>query len=273
MLCKFSKMFFKSIFNFQRVTLPFIMLLLISSRTLAGESTHRYYYQLKIYHLGSLTQQARMDQYLERALVPALHRAGIRQVGVFKPLETSTSDNLLYVLVPYPSFEQIEVTAAKLALDRGYQQDGKDVINAEYDNIPYLRVETILLAAFPRMPAPFVPQLKAPKSQRVYELRSYESPTEKYNKSKVDMFNVGNEVAIFKRLGFNAIFYAKVLAGSHMPNLMYLTTFNNKADREAHWKLFNEDPDWKRLLNKPAYQHNVSKAEIWLLHPTTYSDF
>lgn len=270
---KISKMYFKSVLKYQRFPLLLIALLLISGSTRAGNGTHRYYYQLKIYHLGSATQQARMDQYLEKAYLPALHRAGIRQVGVFKPLETSKSDSLLYVLIPYSTFEQIEVTATRLALDQQYHQDGKDVIDAEYDNVPYLRVETILLSAFPQMPAPSAPQLKAPKSQRVYELRSYESPTEKYNKSKVDMFNVGNEVAIFKRLGFNAIFYAEVLAGSHMPNLMYMTTFNSKADRAAHWELFNEDPEWKKLLNKPEYQHNVSKADILFLHPATYSDF
>lgn len=266
-------MHFRSVLRLQRSALFLLALLLISSNTKAGNSTPRYYYQLKIYHLETAAQQKRMDQYLEKAYIPALHRAGIKQVGVFKPLETSASGALFYVLIPYSSFKQIEQTAISIAHDPQYLQEGKEVINAEYDHIPYSRMETILLSAFPRMPAPAVPQLNVPKSQRVYELRSYESPTEKYNENKVDMFNVGNEVAIFKRLGFNAIFYAEVLAGSHMPNLMYLTTFSSKADREAHWKLFNEDPEWKKLLNKPEYQHNVSKADIFLLQPATYSDF
>jgi hypothetical protein len=87
------------------------------------------------------------------------------------------------------------------------------------------------------------------------------------------MFNDGNEVALFKRLGFNAVFYAEVLAGSHMPNLMYMTTFNDKADRDRHWTAFSSDPEWKTLVATPEYQHNVSKADILFLHPTVYSDF
>jgi len=127
--------------------------------------------------------------------------------------------------------------------------------------------------AFEKMPEPALPNLSAPKAERVYELRSYESPSEQYHVNKVQMFNAGGEVSLFKRLNFNAVFYADVLVGSHMPNLMYMTTFNNKADRDAHWKTFGSDPEWKALSSKPEYQHNVSKAEITFLHPTEYSDF
>jgi hypothetical protein len=35
----------------------------------------------------------------------------------------------------------------------------------------------------------------------------------------------GGEVPLFVRLGFNAVFYGEVIVGSHMPNLMYMTTF------------------------------------------------
>jgi len=130
-----------------------------------------------------------------------------------------------------------------------------------------------VLRAFPKMTEPDVPQLTANKTDRVYELRSYESPTEAFNLNKVKMFNDGNEVALFKRLGFNAVFYAEVLAGSHMPNLMYMTTFNSKQDRDKHWDTFGNDPEWKTLVALPQYQHNVSKAEIIFLHPAVYSDF
>ncbi len=61
---------------------------------------------------------------------------------------------------------------------------------------------------------------------RAYELRSYESPTEKLYWNKVEMFNKGDEIGLFKRLNFNAmVFYGEVVAGSRMPNLMHLTDF------------------------------------------------
>src|SRR5215217_5987049 len=106
------------------------------------------------------------------------------------------------------------------------------------------------------MPAMAVPQLSSAKAQRIYELRSYEGPTEKLYLNKVQMFNQGGEVPLFKRLNFNAVFYASVLAGSRMPNLMYMTTFENRAEREAHWKTFTDDAEWKKLSSMPEYQHN-----------------
>ena len=87
------------------------------------------------------------------------------------------------------------------------------------------------------------------------------------------MFNEGDEIGLFKKLNFNAVFYSEVIAGSHMPNLMYMTCFENKADRDAHWKSFVGDPFWKTLLAMPMYQHNVSHIDINFLRPTDYSDF
>jgi hypothetical protein len=122
------------------------------------------------------------------------------------------------------------------------------------------------------MPSLAKPQLTGPKTDNVYELRSYEGYTEKIFRNKVDMFNKGDEVGLFKRLGFNAVFYSEVLAGSRMPNLMYMTSFNNKAARDEHWKAFGSDPAWKKLSSDPNYQHNVSKIDITFLRATEYSD-
>jgi len=77
---------------------------------------------------------------------------------------------------------------------------------------------------------------------------------------------------LFQRLGFNAVFYASVLSGSNMPNLMYMTSFDNMASREQHWKTFSADPAWKQLSGSPQYQHNVSHIDIVFLHPTEYSE-
>ncbi len=86
------------------------------------------------------------------------------------------------------------------------------------------------------------------------------------------MFNQGGEVALFDKLGFHAVFYASVLAGAHMPNLMYMTSFENMAARDAHWKTFGDDPTWKQLSSSPQYQHNVSHIDVLFLHPADYSE-
>ncbi len=86
------------------------------------------------------------------------------------------------------------------------------------------------------------------------------------------MFNEGGEIKLFKRLNFNAVFYGEVLSGSRMPNLMYMTSFENMNDRNEHWKNFSADPEWKRLSSMPEYQNTVSKIDIVFLTPTQYSD-
>jgi hypothetical protein len=53
---------------------------------------------------------------------------------------------------------------------------------------------------------------------------------------------------------------------------MYMTTFENKASRDAHWKSFSEDPEWKKLSGMSEYKNNVSKNTITFLKPTEYSE-
>ena len=118
-----------------------------------------------------------------------------------------------------------------------------------------------------------LPKLNSPNSERVYELRSYESATEKIFQNKVKMFNEGGEIDFFRRINFNRVFYSSVIDGSKMPNLMYMTTFENMADRDAHWKSFVDDPFWKTLSTMPEYQNNVSRNDITFLRPVSYSDF
>ena len=87
------------------------------------------------------------------------------------------------------------------------------------------------------------------------------------------MFNEGGEVALFKNLGFNAVFYGEVIAGSQMPNLMYMTSFDNLSAREAHWKSFGSAPEWKKISSLPRYQDNVSHIDITILSSEPDSDY
>ncbi|MCC9136510.1 NIPSNAP family protein [Pontibacter silvestris] len=254
-------------------TLCLTMALLLFSSPAFSVAPERELYELKIYHLKSKAQEERVDKFLQQAYIPALHRAGIKKVGVFKPVEGDTAaGKRIYVYIPYNSPDQFFKLPKTLQNDQKFVTDGKDYVDAAHDNPAYSRIETILLQAFPDMPQFQAPDLKAPKNERVYELRSYEGPTEKLYQNKVQMFNQGNEIGIFKRLGFNAVFYAEVLAGSHMPNLMYMTTFENKASRDEHWKAFGGDTEWKKLSAMPEYQNNMSHADIFFLQPTNYSE-
>lgn len=232
------------------------------------------FYTIRIYQLRTSEQESRVEKFLQTAFLPALHRLRISEVGVFKPIGNDTAAiRRIYVLIPMTSIDQLTSLPASLDKDARFMADGKDYLEASSDNPPYVRTESILLQAFPDMPLHAIPTaLQGPHDQRIYELRSYEGPTEKYYSNKVRMFNEGGEIPLFKRLGFNAVFYASVIAGGHMPNLMYMTSFDNLASRDQHWKTFGDDPSWKQLAAAPEYQHNVSHVDIVLLHPAPYSD-
>jgi hypothetical protein len=247
--------------------------LFLFSGLYAQAKASQYYYQIKIYHFKTGAQESRLDNYLQNAYLPALHKAGIKNVGVFKPIAQDSLDKKIYVFIPYRTWEALENTDQKLLKDQQYLDAGKDYLDAAYNNAPYARIETIILRAFPEAPEPNVPNLTAKKADRVYELRSYEGATEKLHASKVKMFNVGDEMAVFKKYDFNAVFYSEVIAGSHMPNLMYMTTFNSKKDNVDKWKLFSSDPHFVALGKMDEYQHNVSKAEKFFLYPADYSDY
>lgn len=254
-------------------TLLFLFCAFFAISVFAQKQTTQSFYQISVYHFKDSSQERVINQYLQNALLPALHRMNVQPVGVFSSLANDTSaDKTMYVFVPVKSLDEIASISSKLNADKAYSTAGKAYLNAAFDAAPYTRLETILLQAFPLAPTIQQPHLQSPKRERVYELRSYESATEQLNASKVKMFNTGDEVGIFKRLNFNAVFYAQVLAGSHQPNLMYMTTFENMPDREAKWKLFMNDDAFKKLLAMPEYQHNVSKADIIFLRPTDYSD-
>lgn len=231
-------------------------------------------FQLRIYHLDNTGQEEMVDNYLESAYLPALHRAGIGPVGVFKPLEQdeNASDFHTYLLIPFDSFEEMHTLYDVLQNDQRYLSDGGDYLEATEESAPYSHFEDILMEAFPFAPTISEPDLDGPRSDRVYELRSYGSPTEALNVNKVEMFNQGGELAIFARLDFNAVFYGNVIAGSDMPNLMYLTSYENMESRDEHWDAFFSSPEWEELSGMEKYDGNVSRVVSQFLQSTSYSD-
>ena len=176
---------------------------------------NREYYQLMTYRFSTTAQEQSIDGYLEKALIPALHRKSIKQVGVFKPIANDTSVlKIIYVLIPSNKIEALAALSTQLLKDKEYLQAGKEYLDAFNTNPPYQRMESTLMYAFAMAPKLILPKLSGPKADRVYELRSYESATEKLYRNKVKMFNEGGEVVLFDRLQFNAIFYAEVISGS-----------------------------------------------------------
>ncbi|MBE0653185.1 MAG: NIPSNAP family protein [Bacteroidales bacterium] len=238
-----------------------------------SHATERTIFQLKVYTIDNVEQELQLDNFLKEAYIPALHRAGIRHVGVFKPAgDDPLHGTRMYVLIPFKDISQFEKIEEVFTKDALYQDSGIDYLNAAHDNPPYLRIESILLRAFEAMPAYGVPEFSTPHSERIYELRSYHGATEKLYTKKVEMFNKGGEAKLFIDLGFQPIFFGEVISGPAMPNLMYLTTFENKASQDQHWEMFRNSPVWEALKSDPQYENTVSHIDKYLLVPTAYSD-
>lgn len=246
-----------------------LFILFISSCDTAEVRDH---YQLKIYQIDNDSQESRLDQYLEKAYIPALHRAGLESVGVFKPIEVDSGEmNYLMVFIPFKSLEEFEALNGVLLADEVYQSDGKDYIQASHDNPPYARIESIIMRSFSAMPQFAIPQLSSPRAQRVYELRSYEGATEQLYERKVEMFNEG-ETALFQELEFNPVFFGEVLSSAYMPHLMYMTTFSDTLSQQEHWNAFRVHPDWLEMKEIERYANTVSSSTKYLMYPTEYSD-
>lgn len=228
-------------------------------------------YQIRIYKLRTNEQMQQLDQFLKDAYLPALHRAGIKKAGVLKPLSNDTAVvKSVFVIIPFSSMKSFTDLDRKLRRDESYMTAGKSFREAPSDHAPYDRMESILLEAFNGQKHWILPEKK---QGNIFELRSYESPTEKLHDKKVAMFENG-EIELFRKLQFNTVFYAKVISGSRMPNFMYMPSFSSVDDRNAHWKTFGADAEWKAMSSDPVNENKVSVSHIdsILMQATDYSD-
>ncbi len=222
-----------------------------TSFTMAAENlknTGRDFYELRIYTLKNDQQQKLVQDYFKNAAIPALNRLGCKKIGVFTELKPA-GQTKVYVLIPYNSLTDFLSVQEKLSMDSGYQEKGAPYLNAPAAEPAYERIESSLLMAFAHSP-----KLEAPAQRaRIFELRRYEHASESAGKKKLEMFNDAGEVDIFKRLGFNPVFFGETLIGEARPNLIYMVTFADMEAHDKHWKAFGADPEWQKIRAVPDY--------------------
>ena len=231
----------------------------------------REYYELRRYRMQNGPQRKLADGFLHDALIPALNRLGISPVGVFNAVIGPESASL-YVLMPSASIETLVTADFRLEKDAEYLKAGAPFLNAPAKEPAYARMESSLMLAFEGMPKLTVPPVTAEHGARVFELRTYESPSDQDHKRKVEMFNSG-EFDVFRNAGFWQVFYGDTLIGERLPNLTYMIGFPDLADRARMWKAFGSDPGWKKLSGSSRYNFEeiVSNITNVILSPTAYS--
>jgi hypothetical protein len=170
------------------------------------------------------------------------------------------------------SLESVAATAARLQADPEYQRAGAAFLNVPSTDPAYVRMESALMLAFESFPRLEVPPGTAENRPRIFELRTYESHSERAHLKKVEMFNNG-EIAIFRRTGLRPVFFGRTLIGSKLPNLTYMLTFEDMAAHDKNWAAFIADPEWKKLSTAPGYTDGeiVSNISNTFLTPTPYS--
>jgi hypothetical protein len=235
-----------------------------------GQRAGKQVIELRTYHFASPEKMKAFEQFLAAAFVPALNRAGVTPVGVFKllakdnpPLKLSADPADLYVLLPHPSADSLLTLDHRLAADAAFLEAGQDVLLAPKSDPAYTRYETSVLLGFDECPRVEVPT-KAPG--RLTQLRTYESHSRERNVKKVEMFNKG-EIAIFRRVGVNPVFFGEGIAGPKLPSLTYMVGFEDEAAMKKGWAAFGADPDWRTLSRDPAYKDTVSGITNLVLRP------
>jgi hypothetical protein len=231
----------------------------------------REYYELRKYHMQSGPQTKLTESYVEQALIPALNRMGMSPIGVFN-LTIGPETPVLYVLIPGNSLEALVTAELRLAQDKPFLEAAAPFWNAPATAPAYVRVESSLMIAFEGRPKLTPPPSAAQHGKRVFQLRTYESPSNQDHVRKVEMFHHG-EFDIFQKAGFDQVFYGDTLIGPRMPNLTYMLSFADIGEMNEKWQAFSSDPNWKKLSSSPryAFESIVSNISNQILTPTAFS--
>ena len=242
--------------------------LLAATGGFAYPAEKRRVFVLESYYLKSGTQPARIHEYIEKAALPALKKIYAGPQIVLDALVAAHMPQVT-VIMGFQSIEELWAVREKVLAD---QELAKSLDRWE-DNAeaPYEHFSTALLEA-----TPYCPEIAAPTpartTSRIFELRTYHSPTWKQLKALHERF-AGPEIQIFRRVGVHPILYSSTAIGPQMPNLTYVIPFEDLAARERAWNAFSADPEWIKVRKESIDLHGqiVSSNQISLYRATPYS--
>ena len=231
----------------------------------------REFYLVRRYALESGPQTRLTEDYIGNALIPALTRLELGPVGAFR-LDIGPETPAYYLLIPGVSVETLAELDLRLAEDADFLKVAEPFWAATSAAPAFQRIETSLLAAFQGWPKLTPPPSSATKAKRIFQLRTYESPSNGDHVRKVEMFHAG-EFEIFVNAGCHPVFFGDTLIGSRTPSLTYMLSFSDTADLDARWDVFRNDPAWTKLSSSPRYSADqlVTNITNLLLSPLACS--
>jgi hypothetical protein len=239
---------------------------LLTAPHLAGSAAKSKIYVVQNYFLKNGPQMVRWHRFMEQAALPELRK-----------WEASRSTYLEAMVAPHmpqamtiTEFESVghwQSVQSALARAAAYVQGFSEwEAGAEP---PYESYSERMLTATAFSPG-FSENADGPA--RIFEYRIYQSPAYRQLQLLNERF-AGPGAAIFHRVGVKPILYANALTGDRLPNLTYLTPFENLTAREKAWTAFTADAEWQKLRMESAekYGQISTVMHISLWRPAAYS--
>jgi len=125
----------------------------------------------------------------------------------------------------------------------------------------------ILVAAFASALLPTADAQE--KTERVYEMRIYWSP-----EGKLDDLNArfrNHTVKLFEKHGMTNVGYWTPIDNKEN-KLVYILSYPSVEARNASWKAFQADPDWRKARDESEAKGKIlTKVESYLMSATDYS--
>jgi len=247
----------------------------MSTGSIAADA--RQIVELRTYHFASPQRLEVFAGFTADALVPALRRLGCTPIGVFRAhaadnpnLASDTNLELrIFIIIPHPDAASAMTLDERLAADPVYLAAETNALAAPLKDPVFVRRDTQLLRAFRKCPTVRAP---ARGPHRVAQLRIYESHNEDRARWKVHMFDEGGELAIFEQVGLRPVLFGASVAGTRLPNLVYMLAFDTREELDAAWTRFRADPAWLKLKDDPIYADTVSHIVSIILRPLPGSE-
>jgi hypothetical protein len=222
-------------------------------------------YLMQRYYLRAGNQLGRLNEYLEKTALPALGKIHSGPKIVLEGVIVPHTPELVLIL-GFQSVEEFWVVRGRLNQDEELEKAFQSW-QASPEG-PFERQENILLEAAPYSPE-VVPMEPPPKAPRIFELRVYHSPSYTHLTHLHERF-AGPEIKIFHRVGVHPILYASTIIGPNMPNLTYLTPFDDLAAREKAWNAFSADPEWAKVRKESIDAHGqITKNNLISIYRAT----
>ena len=216
----------------------------------------------RVYSFQQGGSATRFDKLMTEILLPLYKNMNV-EVGCFKELSPNLPA-VYYFLFVYPSFDAFLKANDILLQNNAFIEAMKE--DATVNRPTFFRYDSFLCRPFERWK-----KVTPMAGKTIFEWRKYESANIEAGTRKVQMFNK-EEIDVFLECGINPLCFGQITAGKDMPGLIYVTHYDDMADRDASWAKFSAHPEWLRMRSAPEWANaTIPNNSVVFLTPLPYS--